>query len=102
MSSQPPAYLAVADDLARSLAHTQPGARLPSENELAASYGLHRQTARAVLQELERRHLVRRVQGRGTFAATLIDYHVAPGAVPSFTATVAGSGAVPRLSLIHI
>lgn len=91
-----PTYLAVAGDLARSLAHAAPGSRLPSENELARTHGLHRQTARAVLQELERRHLVRRVQGRGTFVASLIDYRVGPDAPPSFSQTVRRAGGVPR------
>jgi len=95
-SSEAPTYLTVAGVLARSLSSAPPGSRLPSENELARTYGLHRQTARAVLQELERRHLVRRVQGRGTFVASLIDYRVSPAAVPSFSETVRRTGAVPR------
>ncbi len=95
-STDTPTYLAVAGVLARSLSSAKPGSRLPSENELARTYGLHRQTARAVLQELERRHLVRRVRGRGTFVASLIDYRVGPGAAPSFSETVRRTGAAPR------
>lgn len=91
-----PTYLAVAGDLARSLVRAAPGSRLPSENELARTHGLHRQTARAVLQELERRHLVRRVQGSGTFVASLIDYRVGSDAPPSFSETVRRAGALPR------
>lgn len=95
-TTETPTYLAIAGALARSLSRAQPGSRLPSENELARTYGLHRQTARAVLQELERRHLVRRVRGRGTFVASLIDYRVGPDAPPSFSETVGRSGARPR------
>ena len=47
-----------------------PGARLPSENELAASIGYSRQTVRQAIGLLENEGLARRVQGSGTFART--------------------------------
>jgi GntR family phosphonate transport system transcriptional regulator len=44
-----------------------PGARLPSEAELARSFGVNRHTLRRALAELAARGLLRASQGRGTF-----------------------------------
>jgi GntR family transcriptional regulator len=44
-------------------------ARIPSENELSATYGLSRMTARAVITRLAHQGLVYRVPGKGTFVA---------------------------------
>lgn len=91
-------YLALADLLEGRIESLLPGARLPSEHELAAAHDVNRLTARAALQELERRHLVRRVQGAGTFVAQRIPYRIGPGSPPSLTATVAEAGAAARQS----
>lgn len=56
-----------------------PGGRLPTELELAARFRVNRHTVRRAMEELERRGLVRIVQGRGSFAAEdVIDYRVGP------------------------
>jgi GntR family transcriptional regulator len=59
--------------LARSLrewiSHEEPGTRLPSVRELAASAGVNVNTARAVYQRLENEGLISSEQGRGTFVA---------------------------------
>ncbi len=47
----------------------QPGARLPTERELARHYGVGRNTVRRVLGNLESRGLIVRHVGRGTFVA---------------------------------
>lgn len=44
--------------------------RLPTEAELAESYDVSRQTVRRAFQDLVAEGMVRRVPGRGTFAAT--------------------------------
>lgn len=49
-----------------------PNERIPSENELAATYGVSRMTARSVLTDLVREGLLYRVQGKGTFVAEKI------------------------------
>lgn len=45
----------------------QPGDRLPTEDELAAEFGVHRLTARQAVLELKRAGLVVARQGMGTF-----------------------------------
>ena len=47
----------------------QPGARLPTEAELAARFGVNRHTVRRALDQLVRAGLVRTERGRGTFVA---------------------------------
>ncbi|MCU0889130.1 MAG: phosphonate metabolism transcriptional regulator PhnF, partial [Rubritepida sp.] len=52
-----------------------PGARLPTEAEYAASFGVNRHTIRRAMEELEGRGLVRVEQGRGSFVAEdVLDY----------------------------
>jgi GntR family phosphonate transport system transcriptional regulator len=54
-----------------------PGARLPTEFELAARFDVNRHTVRRAIGALEEAGLVRVEQGRGTFASSeVIDYRV--------------------------
>lgn len=48
-----------------------PGALMPSEAELVATFGVSRMTVNRALRELQAEGLVERVQGVGTFAAQL-------------------------------
>jgi GntR family transcriptional regulator, histidine utilization repressor len=48
-----------------------PGARLPSEADLVAQFGVSRMTVNRALRELQLEGLIDRVQGVGTFAAQL-------------------------------
>ncbi|MBV8281462.1 MAG: GntR family transcriptional regulator [Candidatus Eremiobacteraeota bacterium] len=97
MRADTPIYLQVADDLARDIAHAEAGTALPSETELARERGVHRQTARAALEELERRYLVRREQGRRSLVARRLDYRIGPDTPPSWTETIRRAGATPTL-----
>lgn len=90
-----PTYLAVADKLANQIARWPSGTRVPSEPELSASEGINRQTARAAVQELERRQLVRRRRGAGTFVSKMVDYNITANLMPSWSASVRAQGAVP-------
>ncbi len=93
-------YQALADELATSLIRQDPGSRVVSENELSRLHAVSRLTARAALQELERRHLVRRVRGSGTFVARRVEYRIAADMPPSFQATVRRSGGMPSMRLV--
>jgi GntR family phosphonate transport system transcriptional regulator len=56
-----------------------PGARLPTEAELSARFGVNRHTVRRAMEALEMRGLVRVEQGRGSFVAEdLLDYPIGP------------------------
>ncbi len=56
-----------------------PGARLPTEAELTARFGVNRHTVRRAMEELEARGLVRIEQGRGSFVAEdVLDYRLGP------------------------
>ena len=65
-----PAYRALAATLRSAIAagRYRGGVRLPTEAELAAEYGLSRQTVRRAFVDLVAEGVVHRVPGRGTFA----------------------------------
>jgi DNA-binding GntR family transcriptional regulator len=89
-------WLSLSDQVALELSRLPMRAAAPSEHELAARFGVNRLTARAALQELERRGVVRRHQGRGTVVARKVEYRIGPDRIPSWTRTVAASGVEPR------
>jgi GntR family transcriptional regulator len=89
-------YLALSDDLEEEFSSASAGDPVPSETELARLHRVSRLTARAALQEMERRHLVRRIQGRGTFVLRRLDYHVSPDGPASFTEIVRRAGGDPK------
>ncbi|MEL7210703.1 MAG: GntR family transcriptional regulator, partial [Actinomycetota bacterium] len=64
----------------------------PSEHQLADRHGVSRITARSALQELERRHAVRRHRGSGTFVARRLPYPIRAGMAPSWSGAVRAAG----------
>jgi len=62
-----PLFVQIRSELTETLRRHRAGDRLPSEPELAASYGVSRPTIREVLRSLEHEGMVRRVHGVGTF-----------------------------------
>ena len=66
-----PAYQTLRDQIRDEIAAGQyrDGARLPTESELVARYGLSRQTVRRAFQDLVAEGVVFRVPGRGTYAS---------------------------------
>jgi DNA-binding GntR family transcriptional regulator len=89
-------YREIAETLAVEIAALPPGSRLEGEHAIAARFGVGRSAARAALQELERRLLVRRVKGRGTFTAQRVDYTISAQRPPSWSETLRAVGARPR------
>jgi GntR family transcriptional regulator len=67
-------YVLVADDIAAKITSGKlsPGARLPSEIDLAAQYGVARMTISRAIRELRERGLVRTVIGKGTYVVKLL------------------------------
>jgi len=70
-SSHVPLYIQLADLLAKEIqsGRIPTGQLLPSEPELSQRYGISRITVRQAMARLVHEKLVRREQGRGTFAA---------------------------------
>lgn len=66
-----PLFVQIRAQLSETLRRHRAGDRLPSEPELAASYGVSRPTIREVLRSLEHEGMVRRVHGVGTFVNDL-------------------------------
>lgn len=92
-------YLTVSEELEAELSAAKPGDPVPSETELARQYRVSRLTARAALQDLERRHLVRRIQGRGTFVLRRLDYRISADGPASFTEIVTRAGGNPSTTV---
>ena len=97
MADRTPRYLELADELASRWSDLPPGTLVPGEHQLAAEFGVNRLTAREAVRELERRLIVRRVVGAGTFTAHRIRYPIRLGEAPSFRRTVAVTGHEPGL-----
>jgi len=91
-----PLYVRVADKLEAKISRAPVGSELPSEHELARSHNISRLTARASLEELERRYLVRRAHGKRRCVVHRIDYVIGPSRSPSWSEGVALAGAVPH------
>jgi DNA-binding GntR family transcriptional regulator len=97
-----PTYQVLADELEGRIATMRAGARLPSEHELVATHAVSRLTARAALQELESRLLVRRVRGAGTFVARRLDYPIGPEMPPSASEMIRRGGGLPTSQLVSV
>jgi len=68
--------LALRDEIAAG--DLAPGARLPTEAQLSARFGVNRHTVRRAVEEMSRAGLVRVEQGRGSFVTEdVLDYAVA-------------------------
>lgn len=87
-----PQYLALADALERELSTQPAGARVASEHELARHHAVNRLTARAALDELEQRRIVRRRRGSGTFVIRRYDVVLAPRVTPSWSELIRAAG----------
>ena len=99
-----PLYQQVMDDLKGEIARGvyAAGSRIPSEMELAKSYGVGRITVRRAIEELSRAGYLNRQQGRGTFvcAPKLKRKIRQKGDVQSFTEGCAANDMVPGARLV--
>ena len=99
-----PLYQQVMDDLKGEIARGMyaAGSRIPSEMELAKSYGVGRITVRRAIEELSRAGYLNRQQGRGTFvcAPKLKRKIRQKGDVQSFTEGCAANDMVPGARLV--
>jgi DNA-binding GntR family transcriptional regulator len=94
--------LEIAATLAAELEPLPRGARVASEHELMRRFGTTRATARAALDELGARFLVRRIHGAGTFVHRPIDYVISARRAPSLHETVAAAGGAARTVMIDL
>lgn len=95
-----PQYVELADRLATRWASLAPGALVESEHQLADEFNVNRLTAREAVRELERRMIVRRIMGRGTFTAHRLSYEVRLGGYASFHRNVTERGHRPSTTVV--
>ncbi|MCC2592926.1 GntR family transcriptional regulator [Tessaracoccus sp. OS52] len=88
-----PKYVAIARALALAITEQelQPGATLPSQKELAESFGVTIMTVRQALQTLTEQGLVSTEQGKGTYVR-MQPYRLAMGPLASFAEQIRASG----------
>ena len=77
-----------------------PGDALPSERDLAETYGLSRTTVRLAMSELEELGLVTRKHGKGTFVSSVLRDTTDLMGTYSFTDQMRSLGRVPHTEVI--
>ncbi len=92
----------MADELEFEISTMEANSRLASEKDLAALHGVNRLTARAAVQELERRYLVRRRPGSGTYVSERVEFRITPNSPPSWSEVIRRSGATPRTQTLSL
>jgi GntR family transcriptional regulator len=86
-----PIYLQIADGLKARIESLGPGARIPSEPQLARDWGVSRFTVAKAVEQLVDEGLITRRQGSGSFVAEA-PLRRAPGYLLSFTEAVSAAG----------
>lgn len=98
-----PIYIQVAEQLESAVlsGSYEAGSRLPTEHALAEEYGVNRHTAAEALNYLQRKGLIYRVRGRGSFVRPgRIDYRVARKM--SFSDSVSRAGLRPAKKVLGV
>lgn len=96
-----PLYLQLVDELEVAIRERMaPNDKLFSERELTQVYGVSRITVRLALQELEKRGLVYKKHGKGTYVSEISDTAVDLSQAYSFTEQMKKIGKVPRTSIL--
>jgi GntR family transcriptional regulator len=98
-----PRYLRIYRDLKAQIAGgaLEPGARLPTQRDLATGYGVTLMTARHALRLLEQEELVVMRHGRGTFVASA-RVRYATGALRSLAQEMAAQGLDLRTRVLRL
>jgi GntR family transcriptional regulator len=91
-------YEVVLKDLSQTIATMSPGERLPSEQQLATTYGVSGMTVRRALQVLIEAKRIVGIRGRGTFVAqpTITKRMV----ITSFTESMKAAGMTARAEVL--
>ncbi len=93
-TSYRPQYRQIEQILRERILTLPPGARLPSDTELCAEFGVSRMTARNAMQRLAEDGLIAREPGRGSFVADA-PAHRRANRLMSFTQEMLRAGRVP-------
>jgi GntR family transcriptional regulator len=94
-----PLYLQIADGLKEQIGELGPGARIPSEPQLAKDWGVSRFTVARAVEQLVDEGLITRRQGSGSFVAEA-PLRRSPGYMLSFTEAVEAAGHVASHRLL--
>ena len=94
-----PLYLQIADGLKEQIDELRPGARIPSEPQIARDWGVSRFTVAKAVEQLVDEGLVTRRQGSGSFVAEA-PLRRSPGYLLSFTEAVEAAGHVASHRLL--
>ncbi|HFH9838356.1 TPA: GntR family transcriptional regulator [Streptococcus suis] len=101
LSNEKPLYLQLVDVLEVKIRETMaPNEKLLSERELTQVYGVSRITVRLTLQELEKRGLVYKKHGKGTYVSEIREPAVDLSAAYSFTEQMKRIGKIPKTSIL--
>lgn len=100
-ASEQPLYLQLVDQLEMEIRNSMlANDKLSSERELTKIYGVSRITVRLALQELEKRGLVYKKHGKGTYVSEITNSAVDLSAAYSFTDQMKKLGKVPQTKIL--
>ena len=100
-ASEQPLYLQLVDQLEMEIRNSMlANDKLSSERELTKMYGVSRITVRLALQELEKRGLVYKKHGKGTYVSEISDSAVDLSAAYSFTDQMKKLWKVPQTKIL--